>query len=78
MPIRLTDERRQQLLAGLRAMYREEFDEELSSFRAERLLDHFLATLGPQVYNQAVQDARAYFQTRLDDLEGEVYQSESF
>ena len=32
-----------------------------------------LKTLGPAVYNQAVQDVRAHFQTKLDDLEGEVY-----
>jgi uncharacterized protein (DUF2164 family) len=32
-----------------------------------------LRTLGPAVYNQAVQDVRVNLQTRLDDLEGEVY-----
>ena len=32
-----------------------------------------LCTLGPTVYNQAVQDVRTHFQVKLDDLEGEVF-----
>ena len=78
MSIELTDDRRQRLIAGLRAFYQADFDEELSVFRAEQLVDYFLNALGPDVYNQAVQDARAYMQARLDDLEGEVYKSDSF
>lgn len=71
--MKITEERRNRLVAELKAFYKAEFDEEISSFRAEQLLDFFLQKLGPAVYNQAVQDARAYMQTRLDDLEGEVY-----
>ena len=55
------------------ALFREEFDEELSEFRANAVLELFVKTLGPSVYNQAVQDVRAHLQGRLDDLEGEVY-----
>jgi uncharacterized protein (DUF2164 family) len=72
--IELEDARRKQLLTRLQRFYENELEEELSTFRAEQLLDFFLETLGPQVYNQAVQDARGYMQGRLDDLEGEVYQ----
>ena len=32
-----------------------------------------LETLGPGIYNQAVQDVRANLQSKLDDLDGEVY-----
>lgn len=78
MSIQLSAERRQQMIVGVRAFYDQDFGEELSVFRAEQLLDYFLKALGPQVYNQAVQDARAYMQARLDDLESEVYKSESF
>ncbi len=76
MAVELTDERRAGLVANLQAFFRESFDEEVSAFRAEQLLDFFLGVLGPQVYNQAVQDARAFFQRKLDDLEGEVYEPE--
>ena len=57
MSIKLADARRQRLIEGLEGFYRREFDEEISTFRAGLLLDFFLDALGPQVYNQAVQDA---------------------
>jgi uncharacterized protein (DUF2164 family) len=73
MAIELDPRRRQQLVARLRAFVLEEFDEEMSDFRAQQVLDFFLAALGPQVYNQAVQDARKVMQQKLDDLDGEVH-----
>lgn len=72
MSIQLSDERREQLILSLEGFYREEFDERLSRFRSGQLLDFFLETLGPHVYNQAVQDARAFMQRKLDELDGEV------
>jgi uncharacterized protein (DUF2164 family) len=73
MTLVLDDLRRQQLIARLQTFFQEEFEESLSAFRAEQTLDFFLATLGPPIYNQAVQDARKFVQERLDDLDGEVY-----
>ncbi len=73
MRIELSDERKADFRNQLQALFRDEFDEDLSEFRADEVLALFLKTLGPAVYNQAVQDVRAHFQTRLDDLEGEVY-----
>ncbi len=77
MAVRLDDERRERLVTRLRALYREEFDEDLSPFRAEQVLDFFLEALGPQVYNQAVDDARGFMLRKLDDLDGEVHEPES-
>ena len=78
MAITLDENRREGLLSGLQEFYVQEFDEELSSFRAEQLLDFFLGALGPQIYNQAVQDARRFMLGKLEDIDGEVYQHESF
>jgi uncharacterized protein (DUF2164 family) len=74
--ITLDDTRRDRLTRQLQSFFADELDEEISDFRAERVLDFFISTLGPQVYNQAVQDARKFVQDRLDDLEGEVYEPE--
>ncbi|MBT8477966.1 MAG: DUF2164 domain-containing protein [Gemmatimonadetes bacterium] len=74
MRIKLSDERREILLMAAQALFEEEFERELSAFQAERLIDFFLGQLGPAVYNQAVQDARVYFQQKLEDLDGEVYE----
>ena len=77
MHIPLSDERRDQLLLALEGFYLEAFGEELSRFRAEQILDFLLEAAGPPIYNQAVQDARAFMQRHLDDLDGEVYMAES-
>jgi uncharacterized protein (DUF2164 family) len=74
--VNLDEDRRGQLIANLQALFREKFDEDLSAFRAEEVLNFFLGALGPQVYNQAVKDARAFFQQKLDDLDGEIYEPE--
>ena len=71
--IKLTDERRARLVGQLQTLFSAEFDETLSEFRAEQVLELMLTTLGPGIYNQAVQDVRAHLQGKLDDLDGEVY-----
>ncbi|MFN3212965.1 MAG: DUF2164 domain-containing protein [Henriciella sp.] len=71
--IKLSPERRERLTGQLQTLFQAEFDERLSDFRAEQILDLMLETLGPGIYNQAVQDVRAHLQSKLDDLDGEVY-----
>ena len=73
MRIDLSDDRTADFTRQLQALFRDEFDEELSEFRAIEILDLFVKTLAPAVYNQAVQDVRAHLQAKLDDLDGEVY-----
>ena len=76
MAIELDDTRRQQLVEKLQAFFSEQFDEDLSAFKAEAVLDFVTSALGPHIYNQAIQDARLFMQQRLDDLDGEVYEPE--
>jgi len=73
MDIKLDPARKQRVAAHLQKFFSKEFDEKLSDFRAAEVVDMMLRTLGPAIYNQGVQDARAHLQVKLDDLEGEVY-----
>lgn len=73
MKIKLDQERRAGLRRALQAHYRVDFEEDLSDFKGEALLDIVLTAIVPEVYNQAVQDVRAHLQTKLDDLDGEIY-----
>ncbi|MFT3722628.1 MAG: DUF2164 domain-containing protein [Hyphomonadaceae bacterium] len=73
MPVRLDPARRQRASARLQKLFSSEFDETLSEFRAEAVIDLMLETLGPAIYNQAVHDVRAHLQGKLDDLDGEVF-----
>lgn len=72
MDIQLNDDRRGALTGHLQSLFADEFDENLSAYRADEIIDLMLKTLGPLVYNQAVEDVRTHFQTKLDDLSGEV------
>ena len=73
MEIKLDPARRTRVVAHLQKLFSTEFDEKLSEFRANEIVDLMLRTMGPAVYNQAVQDVRAHLQVKLDDLEGEVF-----
>jgi uncharacterized protein (DUF2164 family) len=76
MRIRLSDDRRAALIRALKNHFDDEFDEPLSEFRAQGLIDFFVRELGPPVYNQGVRDACAAMQQKLGDLEGEVYEAD--
>jgi uncharacterized protein (DUF2164 family) len=76
MRIRLSPERRANLRQTITAYFAEHFDEPLSDFRAQALLEFFLRELGPPVYNQGVRDASGYMQKKLADIEGDVYERE--
>ena len=76
MRIRLSPERRAILLRAIKAHFVAEFDEPISDFRADGLIDFFVRELGPPVYNQGVRDAAGYLQAKLADIEGDVYERE--
>ena len=73
MQLELTDHRKTQFKGQLQSLFRDEFDEELSEYRAQEILKLAIKTLCPDVYNQAVQDVRAHLQVKLDDLDVEIY-----
>ena len=76
MRIRLTDERRDGILRKLTEMYAQDFDEQLSAFRAGQILSFFVKSLGPPIYNQAIQDARKFMAERLEDLDATFHEPE--
>jgi uncharacterized protein (DUF2164 family) len=76
MQLKLSEERKQLVLSALGRFFSEEFDEELSPYRGERILAFFLKSLGPPLYNQAISDARSFMLRKLDDLDVEFYQPE--
>jgi uncharacterized protein (DUF2164 family) len=76
MRIRLSTERRALLISAIKAHFVTEFDEQLSDFRAQALLDFFVRELGPPVYNQGVRDVTKFIQEKLGDIEGEIEEHE--
>ena len=76
MAVELDEKRRAHLIKKLQGFFLEEFDEELSAFRAEGVLDFFLESMGPSIYNQGVEDARVYMGRKLEDLDAEIHEPE--
>ncbi|MGH1421897.1 MAG: DUF2164 domain-containing protein [Hyphomonas sp.] len=76
MSVKLSDGARAALVRQLQTLFTTEFDEALSPFQAEQVVDMMLRTMGADIYNQALKDVRAFFQARVDDLEGELFLDE--
>jgi uncharacterized protein (DUF2164 family) len=76
MRIRLSEERTDQLIEVMQAFARDALDLDMSEFQTRRWLAFLVLELGAPIYNQAIQDARGFLQTKLEDLEGEFYEPE--
>lgn len=74
--ITIPDDARKQATAALRAYFAEHWEEDVGELKVGLLLDFFLAELGPTVYNQAIADARAYFEDRVEDLAAVCHREE--
>jgi len=69
MKIKLTASQKELLRQKLLAIFRDDFDEELSDFKADQILDAFIEKLGPAIYNAAIEDMKIYMMSRLEDLD---------
>ncbi len=76
MTIRLKDETEKQLIASIRRFFREEMEEEYGDLKARLVLDFCIKEIAPSVYNQAVADAQAFVQAKLEDLEATCWKPE--
>jgi len=74
--ITLPTDARKRAIASIKRYVAERMDQDVGDLKAGLLLDYFLQELGPTVYNQAITDARAFFQERVADLEGACYRME--
>lgn len=75
-PITVSDEARAYAMTALRSYFAEHWEEEVGDLKAALLLDFILAELGPTVYNQAIADARAFFEERTSDLAALCFRTE--
>jgi len=76
MRIKLNNDRKKEIIRALVSLHASEFDEEMSEYRAEAIVDFMLRQIGPSQYNQAISDARKYMTEKLDDLDTEFFEPE--
>ncbi|MCK5787205.1 MAG: DUF2164 domain-containing protein [Candidatus Sabulitectum sp.] len=75
--VEISLEEREALIRDITVFFDEQFEQEVSSFRAEMMLDYFLEKLSPVVYNSAIVDARAFLAERLEDMEATLFAKSS-
>lgn len=75
-PIIISDDARKQAVASIRRYFAEHLDDEIGDLKATLMLDYFLVELGPTIYNQAIADARGFFEERAADLGAICYHAE--
>lgn len=66
-PIKLDKELETKLVSDLQTYFELNL-EPVTQLQAYLLLDFILKTIGPEVYNVALEETYAYLQTQLDDL----------
>jgi uncharacterized protein (DUF2164 family) len=74
--ITISPEARTRAVASIRRYFAEELDLDIGDLKAGLLFDYFVAEHGPTIYNQAIADARAFFEDRTADLAAICYQAE--
>ena len=70
MDIELNEARRKVLLENIQLFFQDELEVSIGELKAQFILEFFLKELGPRIYNQAIEDAYAFIQDKLIDLEG--------
>lgn len=75
-PIEIPPDARTRGAASIRRYVAGELELEIGDLKAGLFLDYIVAELGPTIYNQAIADARAFFEERTADLGAVCYQAE--
>ena len=74
MPVKLTADQKKEALSSIERFLNDELECEASSMQAGFLLEYFLKEIAPLAYNQGVEDARSFFQGKLEDLSGTCFE----
>ena len=69
----LKEEQRRLLIERIQAFFDEERGESLGIIAAEGMLDFFMESLAPAVYNRALEQAREWYEQRMESLGNDFY-----
>ncbi|NLY49214.1 MAG: DUF2164 domain-containing protein [Clostridiales bacterium] len=71
--VNLTNEEKNRLIQDIIYYFETERDEKLGIIGSEKILDFFIDTLGTAIYNKALDDAKLWFNKRMEDMEADFY-----
>lgn len=66
--IKLSKDKKKELLEKIKVFFLEERNVELGDLSAEIVLDFFLKELGKIIYNRAIEDTYNLMQDRIEDI----------
>lgn len=69
----LTDEQEKELAGRISAFYLEERGETIDIIERQQLMDLFLETLSPVIYNKALDDAQRWYREVQENMESDFY-----
>lgn len=72
-PIKMPKEERELLIEQIQEYFEIERGETLGHLAADSMLDFFMSTLSPHLYNQALADCRQLVTQRMVSLEEDIY-----
>ncbi|WP_242143438.1 MULTISPECIES: DUF2164 domain-containing protein [unclassified Bacillus cereus group] len=73
MNVKISNERKDQLVANIQRFFEEEDLEEIGRFQAERLIAEMVKLIGPYAYNQGIEDARRLIVDKVTNIEEDLY-----
>jgi uncharacterized protein (DUF2164 family) len=72
----LSTDKRAALAVALSGFFFTEFEQQLSEFRANEIIEFLIKEIGPAQYNKGIADAHKFISDKLEDLDTEFYQTE--
>ncbi|MFW6023067.1 MAG: DUF2164 family protein [Halanaerobiaceae bacterium] len=71
--LNLTDQEKKQLMEEIKFFFFEERGEEIGIIASENVLEFFLNNMGKYIYNKALDDAKIWYEKRMNNLESDYY-----
>ena len=76
MTIELSKETRKAAVSSIERYFGANMEEKIGNVAADGLLQFFIEEIGPSIYNKAVSDVQVRLQSRIMELDVEVYEDE--
>lgn len=74
MNLTIPKQQKADIVASLQRYASTELDCELGEIQTGHLLDYILQEIAPFAYNQGIEDAKAFFATKVEDLTGTCFE----
>ena len=71
--IRLTEEQKRNMMKEIESFWLDEFDEQTGLIKQQAIFDFFMEQFAPNIYNRALDDAKAWCKRSMENMEDDYY-----